>query len=93
MDAALKFLVKERASYKSALTRFRSYFETYDRTLSASVLKIRLNKIIPILEALDVIQKTIEKRVEDTEFDAAHIAVRDEFENSYCPRTYSLMTT
>lgn len=69
MEATLKSLIRERISYKSALTRFRSYLETYDRTK----IKIRLSKIVPIFEVFNV---AIEEHMEDANFEAE----REEFE-------------
>lgn len=74
MEAELKAVIRERTSYKFTLTHYRSYFETYNRTLGASVLKVRLN-IVSIFETFDAVQKAIE--VEDREFEAAYATVRD----------------
>lgn len=72
METTLKSFIRERISYKSALTRFRSYLETYDRTK----IKIRLSKIVPIFEVFNAVQTAIEEHMEDANFEAE----REEFE-------------
>ncbi|XP_043263201.1 uncharacterized protein LOC122403641 [Colletes gigas] len=84
MDPILKTHISDRTKVKTALTRFKKFFESYDRSTSVTALEIHLGKISQLYEKFDGIQSLIEDIVEGTDLEEKNANERESFETSYC---------
>ncbi|XP_043264183.1 uncharacterized protein LOC122404315 [Colletes gigas] len=83
MDSQLKELALERGRIKSALTRFRNFFDSSANTTSIEILEKRLKLNEPLHDKFDEIQSRIETLAVGSDIETIHAKERDEFEVAY----------
>lgn len=65
-------LIDERNRFKSNLTKFKNFYDIYERIISAGSFQKRLNRNVILINKFEILQDRIESLIVSTADEEAH---------------------